>query len=201
MTTWAATGYVPRLLEIVGLADVVLYVASDERYNDEVPTQFLQLLLQTGKPVVVCLMKMREADAPALVAHFQQEVLSRLPPGVVGTLAIPFLRPEQLADPARLAGRYRIPLLNQVAVLGRPAAATLPEQSVLEESLAGWLDLLRKEAARQAGTHPLWDHIAAGFTSGKLPDTARERFREGFRNYQLSETEEVEHTARAIYED
>src|SRR5262249_20745884 len=46
MTTWAATGYVPRLLETAGLADLIVYVASDERYNDEVPSQFLQLLLQ-----------------------------------------------------------------------------------------------------------------------------------------------------------
>src|SRR5205807_1653167 len=122
MTTWSAAGYVARLLEVAGLADVAVYVASDERYNDEVPTQFLNLLLQTGKPVVCVLMKMREADAPALVAHFQQEVLGRLPPGVVSTLTIPYLAAEQLADPARLAGRYRIPLLNQVAVLGRPAA-------------------------------------------------------------------------------
>ena len=29
---------------------------------------------------------------------------------------------EQLADPVRLAAKYRIPLLNQVAVLGNPAA-------------------------------------------------------------------------------
>ena len=54
------------MLEIAALADVIVYVASDERYNDEVPTQFLHLLLQAGKPVVVCLMKMREPDAPAL---------------------------------------------------------------------------------------------------------------------------------------
>jgi hypothetical protein len=311
MTTWAAADYVPRLLEVSALADVLVYVASDERYNDAVPTQFLQLLLQAGKPVIVCLMKMREADAPALVAHFQQEVLARLPSGVVSTLAIPFLTPQQLADPARLAGRYRIPLLNQVAVLGRkpgdtrrrtvagavnhlmsvherllasarqdvaaleawrglvqigqgefshryyseyltteryrrfdealvrllellelpgigkvvsnilwglrtpyrwlrewagktfsrPEVATLPELPVLEEALTGWLDLLRKEAARRVETHPLWDHIAAGFSSGQLPDLARERFQEGFRAYQLSETEEVEHTARAIYEE
>ena len=65
MTTWAAAGYVPRLLEVAALADVLVYVASDERYNDEVPTQFLKLLLQAGKPVVVCLTKMREADAAA----------------------------------------------------------------------------------------------------------------------------------------
>src|SRR5262249_45352611 len=48
MTTWAASGYVSRLLEVAGLADIIIYVASDERYNDEVPTQFLGLLLQTG---------------------------------------------------------------------------------------------------------------------------------------------------------
>src|SRR5262249_10482018 len=120
MTTWAATGYGPRLLEVAGLADVLIYVASDERYNDEVPTQFLRLLLQTGKPVIVCLMKMKEADTPALVAHFQQEVLNRLPGRVVACVPIPHLTPEQLADPMRLAARYRIALLNQVAVLGDP---------------------------------------------------------------------------------
>src|SRR5207302_7979243 len=79
MTTWAASGYVSRLLEVAGLADVVLYVASDERYNDEVPTQFLRLLLDACKAVVVCLVKMREADAPAFVAHFQKAVLARMP--------------------------------------------------------------------------------------------------------------------------
>jgi hypothetical protein len=137
MTTWAASsgptpgargsatasgsGYLYRLFEVGGLADVIVYVASDERYNDEVPTQFLHLLLQTGKPVVCCLMKMREADADAIVRHFQQEVVRHLPPGIVATIAIPYLPPEQLADPARLASRYRVPLLNQIAVLGEPA--------------------------------------------------------------------------------
>src|SRR5262245_27443791 len=66
MTTWAASGYVSRLLEIAGLADLVVYVASDERYNDEVPTEYLRLLLEAGKTVIVCLVKMRESDAPAL---------------------------------------------------------------------------------------------------------------------------------------
>src|SRR5206468_5490314 len=108
MTTWAATGYVPRLLEVAGLADVIVYVASDERYNDEVPTQFLHLLMQAGKPVVVCLMKMKEADAPALVAHFQRDVLSRLSRGAVASLAIPHLTPDQLADPIHQAAGYRI---------------------------------------------------------------------------------------------
>src|SRR5207248_9159881 len=51
-------------------------------------------------------------------------VLKGLPPGVVEVYAIPHLTPEQLADPARQANRYRIPLLNQLAVAGHsPAAA------------------------------------------------------------------------------
>jgi hypothetical protein len=309
MTTWAAGGYIPRLLEAAALADILVYAASDERYNDEVPTQFLSLLLQTGKPVVVCLMKMREADAPALVAHFQKEVVAHLPHppggGVVSTLAIPFLTPAQLADPARQAARYRIPLLNQVAVLGSPAAAARrrtvrgaarylarncdqllsvarldlsamqswqslvvsgqhdfdqryfreyltsekfrgfdealvrllellevpgigkvlyvlrypyrllrglvskalsrpevhgrPEMPILEDALNGWIDLLRKEAARRAEEHPLWAHIEEGFHDG-LAERIRERFGQNYRNFQTGLTAEVDRTARAIYE-
>jgi hypothetical protein len=314
MTTWAATGYIPRLMETAALADIIVYVASDERYNDEVPTQFLQMLLQSGKPVVVCLVKMREADAPAMVAHFNREVAGRLGgpggPAVVSTLAIPFLSPAQLADPARTASRYRVPLLNQVAVLGsppkaarvrsvqgatrflqtacdqllsiaradlealqrwqavvstgktdfetrynreylsgekfrgfdealvrlmdllelpgvgkvvsgtlwvlrlpyrmikwgfnkavsRPEAATRPEEPILHDALNAWIDLLRKEAARHAGEHPLWAHVAHGFHGGGLAEHARERFRQAYRSFQTSLALEVDRTARSIYE-
>jgi hypothetical protein len=310
MTTWAATGYIPRLLEVAALADVLVYVASDERYNDEVPTEFLRMLLQTGKPVVVCLVKMKEADVPALLAHFQKEVLSQMSGTAIACLAIPHLTPEQLADPARHAGKYRIPLLNQVHVLGEPPAAARrrtvhgaihhlvyaqdsllaaarndvaalnqwrevvqsgqfefdqrykreyltsekfrsfdealvrlmellelpgvgkfvsgalyvlrtpyrllrgfftkalnrpetagrPELPVLEGALEGWLDLLRKEAARRAETHPVWAHIEKGFNTG-LMDIAQERFQQGFRGFQMSLVNEIEYTARAIYEE
>jgi hypothetical protein len=309
MTTWAASGYIPRLLEVAGLADVVIYVASDERYNDEVPTQFLHLLMQAGKPVVVCLMKMKEADAPALVAHFQRDVLSRLSRGAVASLAIPHLTPEQLADPIRHAAAFRIPLLNQIAVLGdpptvarqrmvrgastfllsaherllaaarhdlaaldswrelvqagevefdnryrreylasekfrsfdealvrllellelpgvgkvvsttlwvvrtpyrllkgflgkalvRPEPPGRPELPVMQAALAGWLNMLHKEAVRRADGHPVWAHIEKGFSTG-LSDLAGERFQQGFRTFQLSLADEVERTARAIYE-
>ncbi len=310
MTTWAATGYVPRLLEASGLADVLVYVASDERYNDAVPTQFLDLLLQTGKPVIAVLMKMREADAPALLEHFKKEVLGKLHGRVIAVLAVPFLSKAELADPARMAARFRIPLLNQVAVLGRPAATArlrsvqgashylsgmeahllavaqndlaalkewrdvvqagrvefdlryrreyltgskfqhfdealvrmidlldlpgvgkvvssalwvvrtpyrlvkgllvkalarpeappLPEKPILEQALAGWLDLLRKEAARHGDGHPLWTYVEKGFDS-KLVPGAQERFEQGFRGYQLGSASDVDNTARAIYEE
>src|SRR5262249_26435734 len=95
MTTWAAENYTSRLLEAAGLADVIVYVASDERYNDEAPTKFLEMLLQSGKPVVCVLVKMREEDAPALLAHFQKEVLGKMPASRGALpLAIPFLKPE-----------------------------------------------------------------------------------------------------------
>lgn len=310
MTTWAATSYVPRLLEVAALADVVVYVASDERYNDEVPTQFLRLLLESGKMVVVCLMKMREADAPAFLAHFQREVLDRMPARAVATLAVPQLTHAQLVDPNRNAPVYRVPIVNQIFVLGepnlaarqrtvrsataylvnfqqqllsvarddlialsgwrqlvrdgkgefdaryrrefltgerfrrfdealvrllellelpgigkfaslaldvlrwpytwgkklfttafsRPDASVMPERQVLETGLAGWIDYLHKESVRKASAHPLWQHVQQGFNAG-LDTTAKERFNESFRGFQLSLGDEVERTARAIYED
>ncbi len=121
MTTWASTGYVSRLMEIAALADVLVYVASDERYNDEVPTQFLELLLETGKPVVVCLTKMTESQTQPMLDHFKEAVLKKLGLGALACLAIPNLSPGQLADLSGPAARYRIPLLNQVAVVGVPA--------------------------------------------------------------------------------
>src|SRR5262249_60697927 len=104
MTTWAASTYVPRLIEVAGLADVIVYVASDERYNDEVPTQFLHLLVRAGKAVVVVLTKMNEAQVPRIVEHFEQEILTRLPKTESGktrvpVLTIPHLTTDQLADP------------------------------------------------------------------------------------------------------
>jgi hypothetical protein len=311
MTTWASTGYVARLLEVAALADVIVYVASDERYNDEVPTQFLRTLLQAGKNVIVCLVKMREADAPAFTAHFKKEVLSRMPMPPVDVLAIPHLTHAQLADAVRQAAKYRIPLVNQINVLGepvnlarrrtvqnavrylqgqhqrllgvahkdlaalegwrnvvqegqiefdaryrreyltsahfgrfdqslvrlldmlelpgvgrflsttlwvvrtpyrwlkgllvtamaRPRSAAMPERPVLEEAFAGWIDLLRKEAARRDDTHPVWRHLSKGFTNGGLAETARDQFEQSFRGFQLSMTDEVERTARGIYED
>ncbi len=315
MTTWAASGYLSRLIEAAALADIIVYVASDERYNDEVPTQFLHLLLQTGKPVVAVLMKMKEVDAPALIDHFRKEVIAHLPHppsgGVIATLAIPFLTPAQLADPGRQATRYRIPLLNQVAVLGSPAdaarrrtvigatqflvrhrehllsvaqqdlramqswqavvvagqadfeqrylreyltsekfrgfdeallrlmellelpgvgkfvsgtlyvlrtpyrllkgvmakafnrpdAPSRPELPILEDALNGWIDLLRKEAARHADEHGLWAHVESGFHDGGLAERIRERFVQNYRNFQTGLTTEMDRTARAIYEE
>ena len=120
----AAATYSSRLIEISGLADVIIYVASDERYNDLVPTQFLRLLLEVGKPVVVCLTKMRPDNVPTLLKHFEGEVLNGLPRGRVTTMAIPHLSPDELANPVARAAQYRIPLINQLMVLGDPPTAS-----------------------------------------------------------------------------
>ncbi|OWK34709.1 GTPase domain-containing protein [Fimbriiglobus ruber] len=158
MTTWASTGYVSRLMEVVGLADVVVYVASDERYNDEVPTQFLHHVIRAGKAVVVCLTKVREADAAALTEHFRTEVLGRLPPVPGGgpqkipCVTIPQLPADVRADPAGKAAPYRIQLLNQILVLCPDAASTRARTvrnaiKYLESAGAGLLEVARKDLA------------------------------------------------------
>lgn len=155
MTTWASAGYVSRLMEVVGLADVVVYVASDERYNDAVPTQFLHLVIKAGKAVVVCLTKAREADTEALAGHFRQEVLGRLPTtgGIIP--AIPIVTLPQLAaavrqDPNGIGSKYRIPLINQVlALCPTPEAArgrTVGNAvRYLETAAEGLLDVARRD--------------------------------------------------------
>jgi hypothetical protein len=95
---------------------------------------------------------------------------------------------------------YRLIKGLVVKALTRPEAPPLPEQPILEEALAGWLDHLHKEAARRAEGHPLWVHVEKGFAGG-LPEGAHERFEQGFRSYQLGLASEVDHTARAIYEE
>jgi hypothetical protein len=311
MTTWAAPGYIPRLLEICGLTDVLVYVASDERYNDRVPTEFLQLLLQAGKPVICCLTKIREQDAEAFLQHFKSEVLSKMPGAALNCLAIPYLSPAELANPAGKVAKYRIALLNQVGVMGepppvarsrtvrlatnylvshadqllgvvkqdldaldswsnavqagqsefetryrteylnsekfrrfdealirlldllelpgvgkvvsnalwvvrtpfrllkgvvtknlvRPEGGSQPELPVLEASLAGWLDFLRREALQRSDSHPLWALVEQGFSNNSLADQARDRFQQNFRAFQLGLADEVERTARSIYEE
>jgi hypothetical protein len=122
MTTWASAGYVARLMEVAALADVIVYVASDERYNDEVPTQFLHLLVRAGKPVVVVLTKMRPTDAPAFVEHFRQEILGRLPKlpdgetPAVPVVALPQMTMTERKDPGGAGARFRVPILNQILV-------------------------------------------------------------------------------------
>jgi energy-coupling factor transporter ATP-binding protein EcfA2 len=123
MTTWASLVYVNRLLEVAALADVIVYVASDERYNDEVPTQFLHMLVRAGKAVVVVLTKVRESNAPALIEHFRREILGRLPKLPDGTapavpvIAFPQMPQTERTDPTGAGARHRVNLLNQILML------------------------------------------------------------------------------------
>ncbi len=82
----------------------------------------------------------------------------------------------------------------------RPATATPPEQAVLEEALTGWLDLLRREAARQGDSSALWQHVEKGFAKN-LAELTREQFKNAYGAFQMCHTDEVDRTARAIYED
>lgn len=311
MTTWAAAGYIPRLLEVCGLTDVLVYVASDERYNDAIPTQFLQMLLEAGKPVICTLTKMRAADAEAFLEHFKSDVLSKMPGSALNCMAIPFFSTQELANPTGRVAEFRIKLLNQISVLGYPPpqarartvrhaanylalhadgllavarddlnaleswnsaveagrsefetryrqeylvtekfrrfdealirliellelpgvgkvvsnalwvvrtpfrlvkgwvqqnlqrqeSVNQPELPVLEAGLNGWLDFLRKEALQRSDSHAVWAHIEKGFDSNQLTTQAKEKFQQGYRSFQLGLANEVERTARNIYEE
>jgi energy-coupling factor transporter ATP-binding protein EcfA2 len=155
MTTWASANYVSRLMEVVALADVVVYVASDERYNDEVPTQFLHLTIQAGKPVVCCLTKMREADQEALIQHFRTEVLGKLPATIgdipaLPVVAIPNIPSDIRKDPAVAGAKYRVPLLNELLALA-PNAKMVRQRTVsnavkyLQHAGDGLLNVARRD--------------------------------------------------------
>ncbi|MGL4461712.1 MAG: GTPase domain-containing protein, partial [Planctomycetia bacterium] len=75
----AADHYLTRVMEVAGLCDVVVYVASDERYNDELPTRILKMLVDAGKPTVAVLTKMAPGDADEFVTLFNAQVATALP--------------------------------------------------------------------------------------------------------------------------
>ncbi len=186
MTTWASTGYVGRLMEVVGLADVVVYVASDERYNDAVPTEFLHHVVRAGKAVVVVLTKMRDGDAEALAEHFRQEVLGRLPRDEGGEIppipcvAVPNLPPEVRKDPAGLGAKYRVALLNQLLALcptpdATRARTTRNAMVYLQTAGDGLLDVARRDLTEldlwrglvEAGRADFEKRYAREFLSGE----------------------------------
>ncbi len=313
MTTWTAEHYTGRLMEIAALADVLVYVASDERYNDEVPTQFLHLLVKAGKAVVVVLTKMKPDDAPSFIEHFRQEILGRLPKLPTGeapavpVVALPQMTQAERADPGGTGAKHRVPLLNQILVqsesneatrtstvtnaslylstagnglldvarrdlaeldswktvvstskdafedryrreylsgeqfrrfdtysdrltdllelpgagrvvgglfwalrtpyrwtrnyvyglLARPGAINIPEHTVLNDALKGWLDALQAESLRKSDTHALWKQIAARFDAELAPQ-ARERFDTEYRAFELKETADLEQAGQAL---
>jgi 50S ribosome-binding GTPase len=186
MTTWASEGYVNRLLEVAALADLVVYVASDERYNDEVPTQFLHLLIRAGKPVVVVLTKVREEDAPALADHFRRDILGRLPKlpdgstPAVPVITFPHMSAVERVDPAGAGAKYRVQLLNQILVQCESDTATrLRTVSNAAKYLAtageGLLDVARRDLAEydawkttvMAGKVEFEDRYRREFLSGE----------------------------------
>ena len=157
MTTWASAGYVSRLMEVVALADIVVYVASDERYNDVVPTQFLHLMIQAGKAVVCCLTKVREVNEEAVVADFREKIIGQLPTSVgeipaVPVVSIPWISDESRKDPAGVGAKYRVGLLNQILALC-PSPEIARQRTLtnavryLESAGNGLLDVARRDLA------------------------------------------------------
>ncbi|MFO0938253.1 MAG: GTPase domain-containing protein [Gemmataceae bacterium] len=197
MTTVAAGGYASRLTEVAALADVIVYVASDERYNDEIPTQYLHLLIRAGKAVVVCLTKMKEADTAGLSEHFRNEVLGKLPAFPDGSrpnvpvVCIPSLSAAERADGNTYSGKYRVALANPLLALCSQAevtrARTVANASrFLETAAEGLLDIARADLSHVNA----WK---ANVTSGRegFEDRYRREFLVGetFRRFDRSRDE------------
>jgi hypothetical protein len=131
VTTIHAANYVHRLLEVVALADGVIYVGSAQRYNDRVPSQYIAMLARSGKPMIACLTKVPERDIESVRNHFI-EVLHAVTHGTtIPCIVIPYLSLEQLNN----------------------AEITRPYQQQLLDSIAPWrtaLGQLRKNNCRQA---------------------------------------------------
>src|SRR5262249_10603886 len=88
---------------------------------------------------------------------------------------------------------YRLLKSLIVKALARPGSPPVPERPVMEAALTGWLDQLRAETLRRAGMHPLWSLAGRGF-DGDLTEGARKQFETRFREFQLSQADEVDRT-------
>ena len=183
MTTWASAGYVSRLMEVVALADIVVYVASDERYNDVVPTQFLHLMIQAGKAVVCCLTKVREVNEEAMVADFRAKIIGQVPASIgeipaVPVVSIPWISDEARKDPSGAGAKYRVGLLNQILALC-PSTEVARHRTLtnavkyLESAGNGLLDVARRDLTE-------FDNWRAAV------DTGRHQFEERYRREYLS---------------
>ena len=85
--------------------------------------------------------------------------------------------------------------------LSRPEELSRPEQPVLEDAFNGWLDLLRKEAARRADVaSAVGARRRRASTPAAWPSRRASASSSRCASFQSSEADEVDRTARAIYE-
>ena len=75
--------------------------------------------------------------------HYRRQCVGKVVSQTLWVLRIPYRVLRGWADKA----------------LRRPSSRSLPEQPVLEQALAGWLDHLHKEAVRRADTYDLLRHV------------------------------------------
>lgn len=167
LTTRDATYYADRVVEIAALADLCVYVASDERYNDELPTQFFHWVLEAGKPTIVVMTKMSPLDVDEFIHLFRQQVVGKTshPQYVVEVYAVPTpvgakvadlwtgafshgermreLAASALADVEEVRRRGRIAALDMLAAR-RDALLTPVEDDVQQWRM--WFDLVRRAA-------------------------------------------------------
>lgn len=158
LTAKDSTYYQTRVVEIAALAQVAVYVASDERYNDELPTNFLQAMLDAGKWVVVALTKVAPHEADELVRLFQQQVVRKLRSAerILAVLPIPSPPPGKMSvlwtDQAPHGARFREAIERVTADFTHVQAdARRSACKYLKSRQARLLDPLRRDLAEWRG--------------------------------------------------
>ncbi|GBD36481.1 hypothetical protein HRbin36_01606 [bacterium HR36] len=110
VTTIHAAHYTHRVLEVLGLADAVIYVASAQRYNDVVPSLYFSLCRQSGKPTIACLTKIPERETENILCDFQEKILGPAS-AHIPCIVIPYMSADALCNPD-ITQPYRQQLLQ-----------------------------------------------------------------------------------------
>jgi hypothetical protein len=192
ITTDLSRHYIHRVIEPVSLADLIVYAASDERYNDLIPSRFLALLLQAGKPTICCLTKLAPEDIPTITTAFRNQVISVLPNNylILALATLPFLSPWALADPAGAGNSHRQALLDSLRPWQHQAARH--RHAAAERALA-FLDQVKQEL------HPRIHRAASLLTDWEdLVRRTGEQFEKKYLQHKLSDPMLAEHFNNAF---
>jgi hypothetical protein len=192
ITTDLSRHYIQRVIEPVSLADLVVYAASDERYNDLIPSRFLALLLQAGKPTLCCLTKLAREDILTITTAFRNQVLAALPSNhlILNVAVLPFIPPTALADPTGAGNSYRQALLDCLRPWQQQAARH--RQEAAQRALA-FLHQVTQEL------HPRVESATSLLTDWEgLLRRPGENFRTGYLRHKLSDPVLAEHFDNAF---